>query len=144
MPTSIDVTIRDWLARYLAGEISLPEFEEWFVPATWNRVGRGDDRLNSLIGEIELRIAELTSKHRSEDDIKALLRPLLADPTPVFEIAPRRQGLTAGITMTQRKTGIVRAVPSSGSITQIQEEPRPIRHSSLVPRVEVQYSTVFA
>ncbi len=39
MPTSLDVTIRGWLARYLAGEISLPEFEEQFVlyfSLTWD------------------------------------------------------------------------------------------------------------
>ncbi len=124
MPTSLDVTIRGWLARYLAGEISLPEFEEQFVPATWNRVGQGDDRLDRLVGEIELRIAEFTSRHRSEDDTKALLRPLLANPASnpsprvasspplVIEIARRssrvqvRSAAQRAITVTRPAEGV--------------------------------------
>jgi hypothetical protein len=77
MPTSLETAIRDRLASYLAGEITLRQFEDWFVPASWNRAGQGNASLDALIGEIELRLAELTSGHRTEMELRELLSPLV-------------------------------------------------------------------
>lgn len=79
MNTSLDVAIRDWLARYLAGEIDLRAFQEWFVPTSWNQTGQGDARLDELIGEIELRLAELSSGHRTETELRRFLVPLVTN-----------------------------------------------------------------
>ena len=77
MPMTLDLEIRDWLARYLAGDITLREFREWFTPATWNVHRTGNDTAIDLVGEIGLRIAELTSGHRTEDEVRTLLLPLV-------------------------------------------------------------------
>jgi len=36
MQSSLDREIREHLARYFAGEISLRQFEEWFAPRAWD------------------------------------------------------------------------------------------------------------
>jgi len=36
MSYSLDFNVRERLAEYLAGEISLHEFEDWFFPETWD------------------------------------------------------------------------------------------------------------
>jgi hypothetical protein len=77
MPMSLDLEIRDWLARYLAGDISLRAFRDWFMPATWNVHQTGNVEAIDLTGEIGLRIAELTSGHRTELDVRFLLLPLV-------------------------------------------------------------------
>jgi hypothetical protein len=73
MNTSLEATIREHLLRYLAGDLTLQEFEDWFVPATWNQIGRVPLSTERLIGEIELRIAEFTSGHRPEDEVREFL-----------------------------------------------------------------------
>jgi hypothetical protein len=74
---TLDLEIRDWLARYLDGDISLRQFREWFVPASWNVHQTGNVAAGDLVGEIGLRLAEFTSGHRSEEDVQSLLRPLV-------------------------------------------------------------------
>jgi hypothetical protein len=36
MSHSLDFDIRERLSKYLAGKISLPEFEDWFYAETWD------------------------------------------------------------------------------------------------------------
>ena len=68
--------IRDWLARYVAREISLQDFEDWFVPATWD-VHRGNDSVAvALVGEIKLRLAEFSGGGWKEEELRELLQPL--------------------------------------------------------------------
>jgi len=68
--------IREHLARYLTGELSLAAFQEWFVPATWE-LDLADDQLRALYGGIELALAEYTNGDWTEDELRLLLRPLL-------------------------------------------------------------------
>jgi hypothetical protein len=70
MPASLDLDIREHLARYIAGDDSIDAFRDWFVPATWE-VERGGDALAAQLAmEIELWLAEMEHGHRSEDDVK--------------------------------------------------------------------------
>ena len=41
MSPSLDIEIRAKLVSYLVDEISLEEFEDWFVSASWNVIHRG-------------------------------------------------------------------------------------------------------
>lgn len=76
MWSSLDLTIREWLARYLAGENSLRQFQEWFVPATWRGVFTSAAALD-LAHEVELRLAEYTNGHWTERELRSLLLPLV-------------------------------------------------------------------
>ncbi len=76
MQSSCEREIRAWLARYLAAEISLRAFEEWFIPLTWVRAPGEDRACDDLANEIELRLAEFTSGHWTEQELRELLGTL--------------------------------------------------------------------
>jgi len=82
MISGIDLEIRDWLARYLNGDISLHEFEEWFVPVAWSiEQSRNADAIE-LAGEVELRLAEFSNGHWTEDDLRSKLEPCVSNAAP--------------------------------------------------------------
>ena len=65
------------LASYLGGNSTLEQFRDWFDVETWDLDLQSDTLLGQTVGEIELRIAEFTSGHRTEDELRAMLQPLL-------------------------------------------------------------------
>lgn len=69
--------IRKHLESYLSGKSSLRQFREWFDVETWGLAAESDSPVRQLAGEIELRIAEFTNGHLSEDDLRAMLQTLL-------------------------------------------------------------------
>lgn len=77
MTVGIDLEIRAALVRYLNSEISLAEFEDWFVPVAWNIEQTGNREAIELAAEIELRLAEFTNGHWSEDELHNKLAPLV-------------------------------------------------------------------
>jgi site-specific recombinase XerC len=81
MPISPSTEMRTRLARYLSGEASLREFDEWFVPATWDVEKTRDQAAIDLAYEIILRLAEYSDGDCTEVQLKDLLRPLAAAPT---------------------------------------------------------------
>lgn len=74
-PTLQDV--QRCLATYLSGELSLSQFRDWFDAETWNLDMKPDTALGEIVGEIELRLAEFTNGHRTEDDLRYHLESLL-------------------------------------------------------------------
>jgi len=67
------------LKDYIAGDITLSEFEGWFVPAYWNIHHRRDDDLSQIVYEIELRLAEYSNGDWSEEELKGLLLFIMRD-----------------------------------------------------------------
>lgn len=65
--------IREALARYISGEVTLTQFQEWFIPRAWEvlaqRTGAAD-----LVGDIELLLAEFTSGQSTERELRVALR----------------------------------------------------------------------
>lgn len=78
MPTSLDRDLQAWLVRYLAHEITLRQFQEWFVPATWNLDRARDAAAESLAGDIELRLDEYSSGHLDEPELRRELAALVS------------------------------------------------------------------
>jgi hypothetical protein len=78
MTGAIDLEIRDRLARYLNREISLDEFEEWFVPVAWSIEQARNPRAIELAGELELRLAEFSNGHWTEAELRSKLEPLVS------------------------------------------------------------------
>jgi hypothetical protein len=77
MNESLFREVRTQLSRYLSGKSSLEQFREWFDVETWGLAAEPDSPLRQLAGEIELRIAEYTNGHRTEDDLRNLFQALL-------------------------------------------------------------------
>ncbi len=77
MPEPTLQDVQRYLANYLSGEISLPQFRDWFDAETWDLDMESDKPLGQTVGEIELRLAEFTNGHRTEDDLRYHLESLL-------------------------------------------------------------------
>ena len=73
----LNVELRDRLVAYLADEISLLEFQEWFVPRLWGVDEHADPTTQELWFEVELRLAEYTSGHRTVEELRESLLPLV-------------------------------------------------------------------
>lgn len=82
MKSLIDLEIHNQLVQYLAEDISLREFRNWFDASTWNMEQRGanHDALE-LAGEIELRLSEFSNGHWTEVELRNMLLPLVRDYT---------------------------------------------------------------
>ncbi len=67
--------IREQIARYLAGQTALDQFEDWLVSKSWNMHQDSDGQSQKLASAIELRLAELSSAHFSEAAFRMELVP---------------------------------------------------------------------
>ena len=77
MQVYLDLDIRQRLVTYLTAEMTLRAFQEWYLPATWPVNTRRHGAVEDLVNRIDLRLAEFTSGHWSEDELKEQLRPLV-------------------------------------------------------------------
>ena len=73
MASSLEDEIRAELRRYLRIEISLESYEEWFAPRVWQIEASNDPAAEDLAYQIDLRLAEHSSGHRTDDELRVLL-----------------------------------------------------------------------
>lgn len=68
-----DLEIRARLSSYLAGKVTLDQFEDWFVAATWDveQSGGGGEK---LAAEVRTMLFRLSTGEATEDGFKALAR----------------------------------------------------------------------
>lgn|SRR5208283_195414 len=71
--------LRSRLVTYLGGNSSLSEFRDWFDVETWGIAGESDSLLRNLAGEIELRLAEFSNGHLSENEVRRHFENLLPE-----------------------------------------------------------------
>jgi hypothetical protein len=68
--------IRERLADYLAGEVSLAAFEDWFVPAAWG-LEEAEPWAATLASSILLALAERSQGHLDDSGLRRRLFQLL-------------------------------------------------------------------
>jgi len=69
--------IRQWLARYLHDEVSLDQFEDWLVQRSWNMHQDSEQSAQKLASAIELRLAEHSSGHLDDNELRLELLPFV-------------------------------------------------------------------
>ena len=69
--------IRRELARCVMGQCTLDEFQDWFVPRSWNFQKNANPSLLRLVSSIELAIAEFTNGDWSSQELCGILNLLL-------------------------------------------------------------------
>ena len=69
--------IRQKLAKYLHHEMSLDQFEDWLVERSWNMHRDSDAAAQIFASAIELRLAEHSSGHLDEKQLREELRPFV-------------------------------------------------------------------
>jgi hypothetical protein len=78
--------IRNELAFYLAGVLPLDDFEDWFVPNTWNVQNTGSKAAEVLTFAIEELLSEYTGAHIPENKLREDLMRILHAETKNVEI----------------------------------------------------------
>jgi hypothetical protein len=86
MQSSLETVIREQLTRYLSGEISLQEFQRWFISTTWDVEQSNDLAAEELAQAIELRLAEYTNGDWTEQELRGWLRSLVFVLTITFGV----------------------------------------------------------
>jgi len=67
----LETAIRRHLARYLAGNLTLNELQDWLVNATWTMEETASPAAVQLVYSIELVLAELSSGFLPLDQLRA-------------------------------------------------------------------------
>ncbi|MBV9282276.1 MAG: hypothetical protein JOZ41_19515 [Chloroflexi bacterium] len=79
MLTSLDQEIRAQVRRYVAQQIRLDEFTEWFLPVMWRAEESGDQTVADLASKIDLRLIEHSNGDWTEAELRELLGPLASN-----------------------------------------------------------------
>ncbi len=114
MDTNPSSEIRSRVASYLEGAISLGSLYRW-VALNASDSHNGDPEFRDIAGAVSLAIAELTSGHCTESDVRESLIPLLslapASEQVTIHVAPfhGRQFSTASQTIDQVAAEMVTA-----------------------------------
>ncbi|MGH2534188.1 MAG: hypothetical protein ACRDJW_18120 [Thermomicrobiales bacterium] len=80
MRIPLDQAILDQLSAFLADEISLDEFKDWLVDATWHLTPDDESSAARLAIRIKHRLAEHSSGYISDDALRQVLRPYSPQP----------------------------------------------------------------
>lgn len=78
---ALDREMREHISGYLEDRLSLRDFRTWFILQTEQIDLRHASPLRDLYGEIELRLAEYTSDHLTEQELRELLAAALRQPS---------------------------------------------------------------
>ena len=78
--------IKNELAFYLAGVLSLDNFEDWFVLQSWNVSKSGSKAAEIVTVEIEQQLSEYSSGYISEEKLREELSKILISETKIVNI----------------------------------------------------------
>jgi hypothetical protein len=92
------LAIRECLAAYVEGKISLHEFENWFFRKTWDVDKEGDPALIDLVYQIKLNWAEFSNGDWTEVELRDMLRPLVQSSVVVTSSNPVASGTSSTFT----------------------------------------------
>lgn len=73
MPSPTETQIRQKIDKLADGKLSLDDFQQWFVPISWNIERSKDPSLIALVYEIDGILAESSSAHWSEPVVREVL-----------------------------------------------------------------------
>ena len=92
MMTALTREIYAKASEFVDGKVSLRQFEEWFVPATWSVHRANDQVAESLADEIDLSISEHTDGLLSIDELRLefanTIRPFAPAVPRIFDGSP--------------------------------------------------------
>ncbi len=112
-----DIEIREQLANFLSGSLSLEQFEDWLVQNSWNMHKDADDVAQHLASEIELRLSEHSSGHLSDSALRNELLPFVTKYETRWLFVPDSPLIISGAT--NSRVGAAFPIP----MPQSQSEP---------------------
>lgn len=116
MTTQLELEVYRKLVLYLSGAESLAVFRAWFDEATWDQ----EIWESSLVGSVELGIAEFSSGDRDEEDLKRSLASSVQSVT--LELKPLAlAGDTKVTTGSENQICITISVSPDSSVGKLRE-----------------------
>jgi hypothetical protein len=82
MADSLAVDIRERVIAFLAGELPLPQFQEWLVEKTWDIEEQGDLTATGVTYEIKLALAEHSRGDISGNELRDRMSEAIKMPAP--------------------------------------------------------------
>jgi hypothetical protein len=82
MTSSLDQEVLEHLTRYLVGDLTVVDFHRWFMPRMWE-LPQADPGSHRFSRGVALRLAEFTSDHSTESELRDALLELLPEPVTV-------------------------------------------------------------
>ena len=83
--------------QYLNDEISVTQFEDWFLPNFGQILSLPDCQPRDLAGDIQLALAEMSNRDRTEAELKVLIRGLI-ESSDIVICASAPYSVSAGTT----------------------------------------------
>ncbi len=112
MNPQLELELYRRLVSYLSGAVQLHEFRQWFDAATW------DQRpwASSLIGAVELAVAEYLNGDRTEVDHKAEFSNAISKATLFVT-------MSSEVTVVTESESVIQATPAWGATVTILGSP---------------------
>ena len=101
-----EAQIQQQLFGYLTRALSLNEFEDWLVQQSWNMHRDSSDAAQRLVGAIDLRFAEYSDNHLTDDGLERELKGLFAS-SAVVVIEDAQPVVPTWITSTTSESSFV-------------------------------------
>lgn len=123
MRSDIELAIQGHLLRYLNGDTSLNEFEDWFVPVLWD-LGECDDHgARNFAGGINNLIAEASKSGQTQAWLREELKQLLSLSSSQVRSGPfvvaKTQNLSLSFGVRRRGPSIVESkIPIPGLVRE--------------------------
>ena len=89
MTSSLDQEVLEYLTRYLVGDLTVADFHRWFMPRMWD-LPQADPGSHRFSRQVALRLAEFTSDHCTESELRDALLELLPEP---ITLSPSRSSV---------------------------------------------------
>lgn len=77
--SDLDLEIRRQVGRYVGGELSFVQLQEWLKPRLWHPYVTGDKPAARLIAAVDVRLGEYASGYWSEQLLKEALGALIEE-----------------------------------------------------------------
>lgn len=74
MKSSLKNQIHQKIADYLLEKMTLKDLEDWLIPTTWDLREEPDKKAVDLANEVVLLLMEYSNEHRTESEIREILR----------------------------------------------------------------------
>jgi hypothetical protein len=102
MTSSLDQKVLEHLTRYLAGQLTVADFHRWFMPRMWD-LPQADPASHRFSRHVALRLAEFTSDHCTESELREALSELL----PESDLKPEPEEIPGAIVVAPNVESIV-------------------------------------
>jgi hypothetical protein len=94
METPLETAIRRRLNWLVTGQLSIRDFADWFIPATWDVESCGDESLGRLSFSVLHRLNEWSLSVLDDHDLVDLLRPYAEPPSLAYGSSAPNRSLT--------------------------------------------------